>query len=49
MDFRVLKYFPFGGAKRLDVVAEFFQPVQRRERLPDQCSLRLRLGANTRI
>jgi len=25
------------------------QPVQRRERLPDQCSLRLRLGANTRI
>ena len=24
MDFRILKYFPFGGAKRLDVVAEFF-------------------------
>jgi outer membrane receptor protein involved in Fe transport len=24
IDFRVLKYFPFGGAKRLDVVAEFF-------------------------
>ncbi len=24
LDFRVLKYFPFGGAKRLDVVAEFF-------------------------
>jgi len=24
MDFRVLRYFPFGGAKRLDVVAEFF-------------------------
>ena len=24
MDFRVLKYFPFGGARRLDVVAEFF-------------------------
>ena len=24
MDFRVLKYVPFGGAKRLDVVAEFF-------------------------
>jgi hypothetical protein len=24
MDFRVLKYFPFGGAKRFDVVAEFF-------------------------
>jgi hypothetical protein len=24
MDLRVLKYFPFGGAKRLDVVAEFF-------------------------
>ncbi len=24
MDVRVLKYFPFGGAKRLDVVAEFF-------------------------
>ena len=23
-DFRVLKYFPFGGVKRLDVVAEFF-------------------------
>ncbi len=24
MDFRVLKYFPFGGARHLDVVAEFF-------------------------
>ena len=24
MDLRVLKYFPFGGVKRLDVVAEFF-------------------------
>jgi hypothetical protein len=24
MDFRVLKYFSFGGVKRLDVVAEFF-------------------------
>jgi hypothetical protein len=24
MDFRVLKYFPFGESKRLDVVAEFF-------------------------
>jgi len=24
MDFRVLKYFPFGGTRRLDVVAEFF-------------------------
>jgi hypothetical protein len=24
MDFRVLKYFPFGSVKRLDVVAEFF-------------------------
>src|SRR6266404_5927137 len=24
MDFRFLKYFPFGGVKRLDVVAEFF-------------------------
>src|SRR5216683_1044376 len=24
MDTRVLKYFPFGGVKRLDVVAEFF-------------------------
>lgn len=24
MDFHVLKYFPFGGVKRLDVVAEFF-------------------------
>jgi hypothetical protein len=24
MDFRVLKYFPYGGVKRLDVVAEFF-------------------------
>ena len=23
-DFRVLKYFPFGGVRRLDVVAEFF-------------------------
>jgi hypothetical protein len=24
MDFRALKYFPFGRAKRFDVVAEFF-------------------------
>ena len=24
MDSRILKYFPFGGVKRLDVVAEFF-------------------------
>jgi hypothetical protein len=24
MDFRVLKYFPFGGSRHLDVVAEFF-------------------------
>src|SRR6266478_6431378 len=24
VDFRVLKYFPFGGAKRFDLVAEFF-------------------------
>jgi hypothetical protein len=24
MDFRVLKYFPLGGVKHLDVVAEFF-------------------------
>jgi hypothetical protein len=24
LDLRILKYFPFGGAKRLDVVAEFF-------------------------
>jgi len=24
IEFRVLKYFPFGGAKRLDLVAEFF-------------------------
>jgi hypothetical protein len=24
IDFRILKYFPFGGVKRLDVVAEFF-------------------------
>jgi hypothetical protein len=24
MDLRILKYFPFGEVKRLDVVAEFF-------------------------
>lgn len=24
VDLRILKYFPFGEAKRLDVVAEFF-------------------------
>jgi hypothetical protein len=24
MDFRALKYFPLGGVKHLDVVAEFF-------------------------
>ncbi len=28
-DLRVLKYFPFGGAKRLDVVAEFFNLFNR--------------------
>ena len=29
MDLRVLKYFPFGGAKRLDLVAEFFNLFNR--------------------
>jgi hypothetical protein len=29
MDFRVLKYFPFGGVKRLDVVAEAFNLFNR--------------------
>jgi hypothetical protein len=29
MDFRILKYFPFGGAKRLDLVAEFFNLFNR--------------------
>jgi len=29
MDLRVLKYFPFGGQKRLDVVAEFFNLFNR--------------------
>jgi hypothetical protein len=29
MDLRVLKYFPFGGARRLDVVAEFFNLFNR--------------------
>jgi hypothetical protein len=29
VDFRVLKYFPFGGAKRLDLVAEFFNLFNR--------------------
>ena len=29
MDLRVLKYFPFGGVKRLDVVAEFFNVFNR--------------------
>jgi len=29
MDFRALKYFPFGGKKRLDVVAEFFNLFNR--------------------
>jgi hypothetical protein len=27
MDFRVLKYFPFGAVKRLDVVEEFFDLI----------------------
>jgi outer membrane receptor for ferrienterochelin and colicin len=30
MDLRVLKYFPFGEAKRLDVAAEFFNLFNRR-------------------
>ena len=29
MDFRVVKYFPFGGARRLDLVAEFFNVLNR--------------------
>lgn len=29
MDFRVLKYFPFGAARHLDVVAEFFNLFNR--------------------
>jgi len=29
VDLRVLKYFPFGGAKRLDVVAESFNLFNR--------------------
>jgi len=29
MDFRVLKYFPFGGSRRLDLVAEFFNLFNR--------------------
>jgi hypothetical protein len=29
MDFRVLKYFPFGESRHLDVVAEFFNLVNR--------------------
>ncbi len=29
MDFRILKYFPFGGVKRLDAVAEFFNLFNR--------------------
>ncbi len=28
-DFRVVKYFPFGGARRLDLVAEFFNVLNR--------------------
>ena len=29
IDFRVLKYFPFGGVKRLDLVTEFFNLLNR--------------------
>jgi hypothetical protein len=29
VDFRVVKYFPFGGARRLDLVAEFFNVLNR--------------------
>lgn len=29
VDLRVVKYFPFGGVKRLDVVAEFFNLFNR--------------------
>lgn len=29
IDFRVLKYFPFGGVKRLDIVTEFFNLLNR--------------------
>jgi len=49
MDLRILKYFPFGGVKRLDAVAEFFNFVQQRQRLPDQSGVRLRFDSDTRI
>jgi len=29
MDFRILKYFPFGESRHLDVVAEFFNLFNR--------------------
>ena len=29
IDFRILKYFPFGGVKRLDLVTEFFNLLNR--------------------
>ena len=29
MDFRILKYFPFGETRRLDLVAEFFNLFNR--------------------
>jgi hypothetical protein len=49
MDFRVLKYFPFGGVKRLDVVAEFFNLFSSANGLPNQFRVRLRPDANAGI
>ena len=49
MDLRVLKYFPFGGGKRLDVVAEFFNVFNSANVSPDQSRLWFRLDADDRI
>jgi hypothetical protein len=49
MDLRILKYFPFGGAKRLDVVAEFFNLFNRANVSQINPVFGVRFDSDTRI
>jgi len=47
MDFACLKYFPFGGAKRLDLAAEFF--TFNRANVSQINAVLVQLDADTRV
>ena len=49
MDFRVLKYFPFGESRHLDVVAEFFNLFNHPNVSADQSGVWIRPDADRRI